>query len=463
MRHTDDLALGRLLAPAPASDRHTAVSRKPHRRITRFFRVLACLACVFGVTLAAVPVASAAAATARRTTTAPKTTAKKKPAAKKKKAAAKHTKHKQPKKPQKKKKPAPKPKRVAAARATAAPPAYTNPAYGSDAPDPFVLDDGGAHNSYFVFATGGLFPILHSPDLVHWSPAGSALTSRPVWVLQSGDWHPWAPSVVHTSNPCPLTLSNGCYVMYYVGLSAEFNANCVAVATSTSPAGPYTDHGPLSNGHLDAAGHPAGCGDEHGYGMIDPSPFVDPATGRRYVYASEDFACPESAGECDSSDSTLQPTISVIPLSADGLTATGPRTALMSGLPGTWEAANVGAPTVEGPNVLAHNGTYYLLYSGGSYRAAYGMAYATAPSPTGPFTRGGQILTQTAAVFGPGGGDTPVVGPHGGLWLVYHGRSGSNSNPRTLRIDPFSWAPGGGGPDVPTVAGPTNTPQALQP
>jgi beta-xylosidase len=449
-------------AAARPSDRHTAVSSTLRRRITHLARLAVCLVCALALVLDAVPTATAAAAKrkpARRTAT--HTVKTKKKRASKKKAPAK------PKKKRPAKKKAPAKTRTAAARATAAAPpaAYSNPVFGlsGDAPDPYVLDDGGAHNSYYAFTTGGLFPILHSSDLVHWTPNGTAFPSRPLWVQPSGDWHPWAPSVVHVASSRPLTLSNGCYVMYYVGLSAEFHANCVAVATATSPAGPYTDHGPLSNGHIDAAGHALGCGDEHGYGMIDPSPFVDPATGRRYLYASEDFACPESANECDSSDSTLQPTLSVIPLSADGMGATGPRTPLMSGQAGTWEAANVSVPKVEGPTVLAHNGTYYLLYSGGNYRAAYGMGYATAPTPTGPFTRGGQILSQTASVFGPGGGDTPVVGPHGGLWLVYHARSGSNANPRTLWIDPFSWTAGGGGPDIPTVAGPTSTPQTTRP
>jgi hypothetical protein len=35
---------------------------------------------------------------------------------------------------------------------------------------------------------------------------------------------------------------------------------------------------------------------------------------------------------------------------------------------------------------------------------------------------------------------------------------------RTLRIDPFSWtSPGGAAPDVPTISGPTDTPQPVAP
>jgi beta-xylosidase len=342
---------------------------------------------------------------------------------------------------------------------------YLNAVYSDPAPDPFVLDAGGTHNDYWSFTTGDRVPILRSSDLVHWTTAGTAMTARPAWVVQSGDWHPWAPHVVNVSGPCPGTSSPSCYVMYYVGVSARFSVNCVGVATATTPGGPYADRGPLSNGSLDRAGRPVGCGDDQGYGMIDPSVFVDPADGRHYLYASEDSKCPPATVFCTPGNGVLAPTISVIPLSGDFLSGTGPRTPLFTGDPGGWEATDVAAPTVEGPAALFHNGTYYLLYSGGSWRSRYGMGYATAPSPTGPFTKaaGNPILSQTATVVGPGGADIPVVGPHGGTWLVYHGRDSSNTNPRALRIDPFSWQPTGSGPDAPVTGGPTSTPQAAQP
>jgi hypothetical protein len=92
------------------------------------------------------------------------------------------------------------------------------------------------------------------------------------------------------------------------------------------------------------------------------------------------------------------------------------------------------------------------------------MGYATATSPTGPFTKAATnpILGQIPPVFSPGGGDTPVVGPRGGTWMVYHGRTGSYAIPRTLRIDPFSWRPSAG-TDVPVLGGPTSTAQPLEP
>ena len=134
------------------------------------------------------------------------------------------------------------------------------------------------------------------------------------------------------------------------------------------------------------------------------------------------------------------PRISVIPLAPDRLHAAGPRRALLSGH----------GAVVEGPAAFRHRGTYYLLYSHAAYRGRYGMAYATARSPTGPFRRGGTIVSQTRRVFSPGGGDVPVSGPHGGTFLVYHGRSGGYAAVRTLRVAPLRWRRGR--PDVPVIA-----------
>jgi beta-xylosidase len=285
-------------------------------------------------------------------------------------------------------------------------------ALAAAAPDPFVLDVHGAHRDYVAFVTGDRFPVLESHDLVHWSPRGTAFAARPGWVVPAGDWHPWGPAVSE---------AGGGYVMYYTGLS-RYGVNCVGVATAATPGGPYADQGPLT----DAAGAPVGCGDATGLGEIDPSPFVD-ADGRAYLYVST---------------RRPRPRISVLPLTADRLHAAGPRRALLSGH----------GRVVEGPAVFRHRGTYYLLYSHGAYTARYGMAYATAPSPLGPFRRRSALLRQTARVLSPGGGDVPVTAPGGGTRLVYHGRTGGYGAVRTLRVAPLRWRRGH--PDVPVVARP---------
>jgi beta-xylosidase len=314
--------------------------------------------------------------------------------------------------------------------------------------DPFVLDDGDSHDNYWEYGTGERFPILHSTDLVSWTPAGTAFAARPSWVIQTGDWHPWAPSVVK---------AGGTYVMFYSALNPSV-VHCVAVATSPTPGGPFTDHGPLTLADGSDASNPIGCGDASMSGNIDPAPFVD-SDGKAYLYTSSDYDC--TSGTCQG-----KPTISEIDLSSDLLHATAARKALFAG-DANWEQSGYGWKTVEGPAMVKHDGLYYLLYSGGSWFGSYGVGYATSSSPAGPFVKyaGNPILGSTAAVHSAGGAGPVVTGPHGGLWLVYHGRDGSDANPRQLRIDPFSWKAGAtpGEPDVATVTGPSTGPQPVAP
>ncbi|MGE5636002.1 MAG: family 43 glycosylhydrolase [Nocardioidaceae bacterium] len=343
-----------------------------------------------------------------------------------------------------------------AAFTTTAAAGYQNPVF-SRFPDPMVLDNNRSRGDYYAYATGNNFPNVRSADLVHWQAAGSAFTSRPSWVVQSGDYHPWAPSVLQLDTPCPEENAGPCYVMYYTGLGAGITpaANCVAVATATRPGGPFRDLGRLEdlNRSRDQSGRPIGCGDDRGYGNIDPAPFVD-SDGQAYLYVSTDFRC---AAPAPQSTCPLAPTISVIPLTADRLHAAGPRQELFTGTD-NWEQAG-GVKKVENPWMERRGSTYYLLYSGGDWQVAYGMGYATGPSPTGAFDKAAAnpILTPTADVRGPGGGSA-TTGPQGGPWLVYHGFQ-IGTDTRQLRIDPVSWSA-----DVTlSINGPTSTPQSPLP
>ena len=147
-----------------------------------------------------------------------------------------------------------------------------------------------AGHDYYLYATGDRFPIWRSPDLVHWANVGTAFTERPVWTVQSGDWHPWAPAVAR----CPEATAPSCFILYYTALHGTLTPrpHCVGVALSSAPGGPFTDLGPLTaeDGGVDASGRPIGCGDDAGYGNIDPAPFVD-ADGRAYLYVSTDRRC----------------------------------------------------------------------------------------------------------------------------------------------------------------------------
>jgi beta-xylosidase len=367
--------------------------------------------------------------------------------------------------------PAPKRPRAQAAKPAPAQPIsviagpwYQNPISG-EAPDPFSLASGG---SYYLYSTGDGFPIERSSDLVHWSADGVAFAQRPGWVVQSGDWHPWSPDVVQAPVPCPLNtlvpslvgrLEVGltCFYMYYVGLSATLNLNCVAVATSVTPDGPFVDQGPLWNGSLDAAGVPIGCGDDGGLGNIDPTVLID-SDGQAYLYVSTDFSCAAGVTVCDPADSVLDPTISVMHLAPDLLSVAGDRVPLFAG-DQPWQQGPA-SEVVEDPSVQRRDGVYTLFYSGGGWAGHYAMGDAVLASPLGPVVQdpANPILTGTQAVLNPGGG-APVIGPHGGDWMLYHANLRGHGGARYLFIDPIGWGADG----RPRIFGPTTTPQAPVP
>jgi beta-xylosidase len=337
---------------------------------------------------------------------------------------------------------------------------YQNPVFAAPgAPDPGVLDVGSAHSDYYVFSTGDRFPMVRSPDLVNWTSAGRALQTRPDWAASTGDWNPWAPSVIERDGPCPGSSGERCFVLFHVSRHGTLvpPTNCIGVAVSAQPEGPYRELGPLTftGGGVDASGRPPGCGDDAGYSNIDPAPFVD-GDGRAYLYLSTGRRCqtPAPGAACP-----WDRTISVIPLASDLLTASGPRLPLFDAESDGWEVGSFG-PVVENPWAVKSGSTYVLLYSGGAYTGAYGMGYATSSSPTGPFVKSAEnpILAEAAGVLSPGGGML-ATGPRGGSWLVYHGRRGSYSNPRELRIDRLHLGTG----SAVTVDGPTSAPQAGAP
>lgn len=88
------------------------------------------------------------------------------------------------------------------------------------------------------------------------------------------------------------------------------------------------------------------------------------------------------------------------------------------GVTQTWET--IGDATVEGPSVFAWGSRYVMLYSGGSWRGQYGMGFAIASSPLGPFVKSDvPLLRSGGALSGPGGGSF-FFDTTGRPWLAYH-------------------------------------------
>ena len=98
---------------------------------------------------------------------------------------------------------------------------------------------------------------------------------------------------------------------------------------------------------------------------------------------------------------------------SNAISPTGPATILLN---------NLGLPdqgTIEAPSLTKFGSTYILFFSSGCFTTDhYTVAYATAPSITGPYTRLAQPLFRT--------GDYGLVGPGGmsvwqeGGYMVFH-------------------------------------------
>ncbi|MCR5792168.1 MAG: family 43 glycosylhydrolase [Lachnospiraceae bacterium] len=79
---------------------------------------------------------------------------------------------------------------------------------------------------------------------------------------------------------------------------------------------------------------------------------------------------------------------------------------------------------VEGPFMIKRNGTYYLMYStGGWTNSSYGIEYATADNPFGPFTSQGKIMATDYAITRSAGHHSAVYDKEHDQWLIcYHRR-----------------------------------------
>ena len=257
-------------------------------------------------------------------------------------------------------------------------------AIDADFPDPDVLKVG---NEYHLYATNGAgFNVQQavSTDLVTWERGGTdALPALPPWAASGKTW---APEVAEAQD--------GSFLLYFTAASKDPARQCIGVATSGDPAGPFTSD----------AEQPLVCPDDGG--AIDASTFVDD-DGTMYLLFKND-------GNCCGLDTWLQ----IAPLSADGLSLTAEPTKLAM-QDQAWEGN-----LVEAPTLVKRGGSYVLLYSANDYGGAdYAIGYATADSVLGPYSKPTEpLLTTTSSdgrYLGPGGQDV-VVGPDGNDMLVFH-------------------------------------------
>jgi GH43 family beta-xylosidase len=310
---------------------------------------------------------------------------------------------------------------------------YTNPVYPGYFADPFVLRHEG---HYYAYGTGPrgdsgrLFPMLHSVDLVHWTPAGGAL------IPPGGDDF-WAPEVA---------FYDGTFYLYYSAHGIDGHDHQLRVATSRDPLGPFEDCGRVL-----VPNEPF---------TIDPHPFQD-VDGQWYLFYAQDFLTLDDDYRVgtgivvdrmvDMQTLAGDPRVVVRP-HADWHLFLAQRT--MYGSVYDWH-------TIEGPAVRFHNGKYYCFYSGGAWeRENYGISYVVADNPLGPYVRPETASTpvlQSVAekVIGPGH-NSFVLSPSGEQEIVVYHAWDAARTARRLCIDLLTWEG-----DKPRIMGPTWTPQPI--
>ncbi len=306
---------------------------------------------------------------------------------------------------------------------TLGPDEFRNPVIDQDFPDPDVLKVG---DTYYAYATNNgstrvNIQAANSTDLVNWTILPDAMPQPPTWTVPNFGFI-WAPEVT--------TWDEGkTYVMYYTARDQAADKQCIGVATSTSPEGPFKDNGDK----------PFVCQTDIG-GSIDASSFRD-EDGTQYVLWKND-------GNCCGYDTYLY----LQRVSADGLTLEGEPAQLIK-QDQAWEGA-----LVEAPTLWKHNNKYYLFYSANSYAgASYATGYAVADAATGPYTKPSQdpfmeTDYENGGAIGPGGQDI-VVDDDGETWIMYHSWD-PTATYRRVQIDELTW-----NGDAPVVDGPDRTPQ----
>jgi len=273
-----------------------------------------------------------------------------------------------------------------------------------DFPDPDVLEVDGVYYAYATNAPGVNVQVATSTDLSTWERNDTdALPELPEWASPGKTW---APEVT--------ALDDGTFAMYFTTANTTPSAQCIGVATSTDPLGPFEPVGPALV-----------CPTEEG-GAIDATTFADD-DGSLYLVFKND-------GNCCGLDTWLQ----IAPLAADGLTLAGEPTRLIKQTE-SWEGT-----LIEAPTLVERDDRFFLFYSANDYGGEdYATGYATADALLGPYTKAdGPLMTTDLSdgrYLGPGGQDV-IEGPDGDV-IVFHSWDDTFIQ-RGLNVLPLRWVDG---------------------
>jgi regulation of enolase protein 1 (concanavalin A-like superfamily) len=201
-----------------------------------------------------------------------------------------------------------------------------------------------------------------STDMVNWTDHGpiASLQTFP-WAVQTNG--AWASQVI---------ARNGKFYLYAAVFAP---GNCIGVAVSDSPTGPF----------VDALGKPLVGGPSGVSGYIDPTVFID-SDNQAYLYWGN-------------------PNLWYVKLNQDMISTSG---AIVKD-----SSINSSFHYQEGPWAYKRNGHYYMAYA--STAVPEGIGYAMASSPTGPWQYKGYIMAPDSR----SNGNHPGIIDFGGKSYVF--------------------------------------------
>lgn len=289
--------------------------------------------------------------------------------------------------------------------------ASVEPAYEGYFADPFLLSTSEGYVAYGTgpASDGPAFRALVSPDLHSWSSAGTVFTGDP-----SIGTDCWAPEVIE---------ADGAWWMYY-SAGNGIAGHHLRVARADCPLGPFTDLGKNLTPDEPFA--------------IDPHPFLD-TDGSRYLFYAHDVLTAERPG----THLAVRRMVSLTELGPDIVPVLEPNA--------TWQRYEADRRmygrqldwyTLEGPTVVNRGDTYVLLYSGGSWEGPdYGVSYATAPAPLGPWAHPDAdipLVLSRVLTGQRGPGHNSVLDHSDSTVIAYHAWNDQGTE-RQMHIAPLRW------------------------
>ena len=293
---------------------------------------------------------------------------------------------------------------------------FTNDLGVTDIGDPFVLKI--APDEYYMYCTSAAttgFYCWKSSDMIHWGD------KKMCFVRQVDAWCTdcfWAPEVV---------ARDGKYYMYYSAKNQNGSLR-IGLAVSDQPDGPFEN---IKNEPFF----------DFGYAAIDAHVFTDD-DGKSYLYYSRD--CSENRD-----DYLNKSEIYGVALSDDLLSVSGEAVKLLTPEQ-RWEKSPGDTWWNEGPEMLKHDGRYYLTYSANFFASpSYSLGYAVSDGPLGTFVKAQENPLLTSGLrrdVSGTGHHSFTYSPDGTqIWAVYHSHTypENPSGNRKVNMDRVGFTPDG--------------------